>query len=84
MFKIGDKVYCKDNNKYGITRDCTGIILLINNITRMVLFKIYIHKQLDYIGSEHWIEMEVLKSIKRPTTEIEYLDAFKENFKDGV
>lgn len=93
MFKIGDRVKIKLDCKsgYDITISGTeGIIVDRGEITETnrIWFHITKHPNTKlYIGKEYSIFIDDLIPVpnkKEPLTEIDFLNAFQENFKEGV
>ena len=84
MFKVGDMVTLIDglpdfyahvriNGKYKVMKINNGVMIL-NNIDNENL-----------CANGHWYAQQDFKLLKdKPTTEIDYLDCFQSNFKDGI
>lgn len=72
MFKIGDVVHLTGYD------DDWFVIHDIENADRIFV------KDKNRSGWVKSIDLRLYKAYKKPETEIEFLDAFKNNFKDGT
>lgn len=90
MFKVGDKVEVCGNHTYSITKTGSiGTIYKLNSIYKgavCVTFN-YIPGLINLFDSNFdifTIHLKLHNPKLKPISETDFLDAFKENFKDGV
>lgn len=82
MFKISDKVKCiklphKGQYQLNSGEKAIGLIYKIRRLS-------YSNTILELYGEDGLFNRENFEKVNDPKTELEFLDAFQENFKEGV